>query len=106
MIHDRRTIGSKKESPPVTCSNLIHIENGFDVHGSDGPKIGRIDELGPGYVVVTNGLFARTELFVPIQAISDVDPHARAVRLTVAADSVDEMRWDEPLVDASADGGW
>jgi hypothetical protein len=97
---------AKRESALMVSPNLIHIAPGFDAHCADGPKIGRIEELGPGYIVVIKGLIARTELFVPIQAIEDVDPEAKAVRLAVPAAGVDEMQWDEPLVDASADGGW
>jgi hypothetical protein len=90
----------------MVSPNLIHVAPGFDAHGADGPKIGRIEELGPGYIVVTKGLIVRTELFVPIQAIEDVDPDGHAVRLTVPAAQIDQTGWDEPLIDAGADGGW
>ncbi len=66
----------------MELSNLIHLRPGWDARGSDGRTIGAVEELGPGYIVVSRGILVRTELFVPFQAIEDADPEAAAVGST------------------------
>ena len=90
----------------MVCANLIHIEAGWEVQSGDGHRVGRVEELGPGYLVVSRGVFLPTELFVPVQAVRAAEPDRRLVELAVSEKVVDAMGWDEPDVDAGADGGW
>ncbi len=65
-----------------------------------------VEELGPGYIVVSSAVFRQTELFVPFQAIEDADPDATSVRLKVTAAEARAMGWQEPVIDAGAGDRW
>jgi hypothetical protein len=87
----------------MTDSDLADLEPGWAADGADGARIGPIEDLGPGYIVVVRGLVFQTEFFVPMREIAAVDFASRSVRLTVAADKIDATGWQEPVIDAS---GW
>ena len=74
--------------------NIDQIQNGWDVYGSDGEKVGDVDEVGPNYVLVQKGMFFTKDLYVPTSAITDIEDDR--VTLNVTKDQVESMGWDEP----------
>jgi len=74
--------------------DLRDIQQGWDVYGSDGNKIGDVASVGSNYVHITKGLLFPKDIYVPDDAISRVE--SNAVYLTVSRDQVDKMGWNEP----------
>jgi uncharacterized protein (TIGR02271 family) len=72
------------------------IQEGWDAYGSDGEKIGEVQDLGPNYVHVSKGLILVTDLFIPHSAIEGVDADRGRVLLNVPKSQVEDMGWDEP----------
>jgi uncharacterized protein (TIGR02271 family) len=82
---------------PIRDENLFpggtwEIDNGWDVFGADGEKVGDVHEVQPHYLVVSKGFFFPTERYVPVSAISNVE-HDR-VYLNVTKEQIDSMGWD------------
>jgi uncharacterized protein (TIGR02271 family) len=73
-----------------------NIQEGWDAYGSDGEKIGSIQDVGPNYVHVTKGLILTTDLYVPHSAIEGMDADRGRVLLNVPKSQVEDMGWDEP----------
>ena len=69
-----------------------NIQQGWDVYGADGKKVGDVSELGEGYIVVSKGFLFTSERFVPVDAISGLE-HDR-VYLNVSKDEIDARGWD------------
>lgn len=74
--------------------DMNRIENGWDVYGSDGEKVGDISEVGSGYFIITKGWLFTKDIYVPTSAVSSVENNR--VYLNVAKDQVENMGWDEP----------
>jgi uncharacterized protein (TIGR02271 family) len=78
------------------------IQTGWDVYGSDGEKIGTIDEVGANYVVVQKGFFFPTDIYIPTSAVTSVGEDR--VEISATKDSVEGQGWDQPPVaDAGAE---
>lgn len=75
------------------------IQAGWNARGSDGDKIGDIEEVGPNYLLVTKGLFFPTDLYIPTSAITQVDAEGGEVILNVTKSEVEDQGWNEPPVD-------
>ncbi|MBA2362410.1 MAG: DUF2171 domain-containing protein [Chloroflexia bacterium] len=73
------------------------IQNGWDVYGSDGDKIGDVGNLGPNYVLVMKGFLFTKDIYIPTSAITGIE-HDR-VYLNIAKDQVDSMGWDQAQTD-------
>jgi uncharacterized protein (TIGR02271 family) len=83
------------------------IEAGWDVYGSDGEKIGSIEEVGRSYLLVVKGLIFTTDLYIPLNAVRELDTAEGRVYLNVAKDEVETRGWTEPPTDGEtlADSG-
>lgn len=77
----------------TTAGDIIDIEPGATVYGSDGEKLGAIMEIGPDYIVVEKGLFFPTDYFVPNGAIASVEPDR--ITLTLTRDEALGQGWDK-----------
>jgi len=77
---------------------LSMVSDGWDVYGSEGDKIGSIDEVGPNYILVRKGLIFPKDIYVPHSAVSDVNPDQTAVMLNVPKSGIEELGWGEPPV--------
>lgn len=77
----------------TTSGQIIDVEPGASVFGSDGEKLGSIMEIGPDYIVVEKGLFFPTDYFVPNGAIASVEPER--ITLTMTRDEALEQGWDK-----------
>ena len=56
-------------------------EVGWELVGGDGERIATVDEVGPGYVLVRKGVVRRRDIYVPIAAITRVDPDEGTVSI-------------------------
>ncbi|MBA2362406.1 MAG: DUF2382 domain-containing protein [Chloroflexia bacterium] len=73
--------------------DVNQIQNGWDVYGSDGDKIGDVSDLGPNYVLVTKGFLFTKDIYIPTSAITGIENDR--VYLNIAKDQVDSMGWDQ-----------
>ena len=69
-----------------------NIQQGWDVYGADGKKVGDVSEVQEGYIVVSKGFLFTSERYVPVDAISGLE-HDR-VYLNVSKDEIDARGWD------------
>lgn len=69
-------------------------QNGMDVIGADGEKIGGIDGVERDYFVVRKGFFFPQDHYIPMTAISSYDDDA--VYLNVTKDEALEQEWQNP----------
>ena len=74
--------------------DVSRIQNGADVYGSDGDKVGSVSEVGPNYVLVTKGFLFTKDIYIPTSAITGVE--ADWVYTNVTKDQVEGMGWDQP----------
>jgi hypothetical protein len=76
-----------------------HIEEGEDVIGACGHKVGEVMDIVDDYLVVEKGFFITCDLYVPKAAIASHDKHG--VHLNMSKHDVDEAGWDcEPTESA------
>jgi uncharacterized protein (TIGR02271 family) len=80
------------EGAAFAGGGVWEIDNGWDVFGADGDKVGDVHEVQPHYIVVSKGFFFPTERYVPVSAITNVDDDR--VYLSVSKDQIDGMGWD------------
>jgi uncharacterized protein (TIGR02271 family) len=76
--------------------SLTEIEQGWTVEDRSGEKIGDIDEIGEGYVVVQKGLIFPKDVYIPADAIETVDRESGHIRVSADKDGIDGMGWDAP----------
>jgi uncharacterized protein (TIGR02271 family) len=81
------------------------IQAGWSAIGSDGDKIGEIEEIGQDYLLVTKGLIFPKDLYIPISNVQSVDGDEGQVILDVEKDRIDDMGWDQPPA-TTASGSW
>ena len=87
----------------TTTGEVIDIEPGADVFGSDGEKLGSAIEIGPDYLVVEKGLFFPTDYVIPNGAIAAVEPGR--ITLTVSKDEALNSGWDRRQGDRNDQAG-
>ncbi len=75
------------------------IENGWDVYGSDGEKVGNVAEVGSNYLLVQKGLFFTRDFYIPTSAVASV--RQDEVRLSLASGEIEHQGWDSPPQDTS-----
>ncbi len=68
------------------------IENGAEVFGADGEKVGSVAAVYPGYIVVEKGMFFPTDYYIPMSAIASTD--GGQVYLNVAKEAALQSGWD------------
>ena len=69
------------------------IQHGWDVYGSDGEKVGDVDEVHQDYFVAKKGLIFSHEHYIPFSAVTRVE-HDR-VYLNVTKDQIEDQGWDD-----------
>ncbi len=77
--------------------DLSSISNGWDVYGSDGDKIGDVNEVGSNYVLVTKGFLFTKDVYIPTAAITGIEQDRVYVNFT--KDQVDTLGYDQPPMD-------
>ena len=73
--------------------DLQRIQQGWDVYGSDGDKVGTVSEVGRNYILVSKGFLFRKDIYIPLSAITDVSQDG--IYLSVAKDQLENMGWDQ-----------
>ena len=79
------------------AANMQGIQNGWDVYGSDGEKVGDVAEVGSNYLLVQKGWFFTKDYYIPTSAIVSVEPND--VRLSLASSDIANQGWDSPPAD-------
>jgi hypothetical protein len=80
----------------MTTQRLGTITTGWDVFGSDGEKLGTIDEIGSNYFLVRKGFIFTSDVFVPQTAVARVDPDQSQVFLNLPKNQIETLGWDQP----------
>lgn len=70
----------------------LNLSSGMDVKGSDGEKVGSVQEVQGDYVVVSKGFFFPTDYYIPTSAIASADEDN--VYLNVTKDQALNQGWD------------
>ena len=74
--------------------NTQRIENGWNVYGSDGEKVGNVGEVGSNYLLVQKGLLFTRDFYIPTSAVASVGQDE--VRLSLASGEIEHQGWDSP----------
>ncbi len=78
------------------------IQEGTDVVGSDGDKVGEVVAVQDSYVVVEKGFFFPTDYYIPTNAIANYD--GDKIHLNVTKDQALDQGWDtEPMTATTTD---
>ncbi|MDQ3779851.1 MAG: DUF2382 domain-containing protein [Chloroflexota bacterium] len=75
----------------------IVVEEGTDVYGSDGEKVGSVVAVQPGYLVVEKGFFFPTDYYIPRSALASYDDGK--LFLTVSKEEALTQGWDQVPAD-------
>jgi uncharacterized protein (TIGR02271 family) len=84
--------GDSTRGDQYNTGGTWEIDHGWDVFGTDGDKVGDVQEVQPHYIVVSKGFFFPTERYIPVSAITNVE-HDR-VYLNVTKNEIDSLGWD------------
>jgi uncharacterized protein (TIGR02271 family) len=87
----------------TTMEGQIMLQNGMDVYGADGEKLGTIHEVRDNYFVIEKGFFFPKDYYIPLSAAEGVDPDNR-VYLNVTKDVALNQDWDVQPQDQYATG--
>lgn len=71
----------------------LNLTQGMDVVGSDGEKVGSVQDVQGDYVVVSKGFFFPTDYYIPFSAITSADNDN--VYLNVTKDNALNQGWDQ-----------
>lgn len=83
----------------------IQLQQGWDVIGSDGEKVGDIDAVEADHIVVRKGFFFPSDHYIPLNAISSAEEGA--VYLNVTKDDAMNQSWDTaPVATGTYDEGY
>jgi hypothetical protein len=80
----------------MQTSNITPPEVGTLVFGSDGEEIGEIKDVGPGYVHVKKGLLFRTDVYIPLTAITGTALGGDGVTINLTKDEIENGDWASP----------
>jgi hypothetical protein len=75
---------------------LQTIEIGWDVVGSDDQKIGSVNEIGEGFVLVRQGHIFAKDIYIPTDAITAADVDRRTVVINIPKAAAENMGWNSP----------
>ena len=72
----------------------VYVQQGWDVIGAGGEKVGEVAQATDSFFVVSKGFFFPTDRYIPFSAISRVDD--AKVFLSLTKDEIDARGWDDP----------
>ncbi len=72
------------------------VQPGWEIVGADDQRIGDVGGVEDAYLQTTKGMLFPKDLFVPTEAVEEVDTFGERVYLTVSRDEVDGMGWESP----------
>ena len=79
------------------------VQPGWDVYDSAGEDVGDVAEVGQGWIRVHKGIVFRSDLYVPVNAITNIED--RAVWLNVAKSEMGGLGWNEPPTGTTTGAG-
>jgi hypothetical protein len=82
----------------MQTSNVTPPEVGTLVFGSDGEEIGEIKDVGPGYVHVKKGLLFRSDVYIPVSAITGTALGGDGVTVNLTKDEIESGDFSSPPV--------
>ncbi len=71
----------------------LNLSKGMDVKGSDGEKVGSVQDVQGDYVVISKGFLFPHDYYVPVSAITSADE--KNVYLNVTKDEALNQGWDQ-----------
>lgn len=71
----------------------LNLTQGMDVFGSDGEKVGSVQDVQGEYVVVSKGFFFPTDYYIPFSALNNAE--GDSVYLNVSKDDALNQGWDQ-----------
>lgn len=72
------------------------VRPGWEIVGADDQRIGDVTDVEGGYLHFTKGMIGSKDVYVPSDAISEVDPDAERVYLNVSKSEIDRLGWNTP----------
>lgn len=88
----------------MQTTNMTPPEVGTHVFGSDGDEIGKIADVGPGYFHIRKGTFSKTDIYLPLDAITGTALGGEGVMIEQTKDEIDNGDFSQPpAVDAGGD---
>lgn len=72
------------------------VQPGWEIVGADDQRIADVTDVEDGYLHFTKGFLAPKDVYVPSDAISEVDPETERVRLSVSKSDIDRLGWNTP----------
>jgi hypothetical protein len=72
------------------------VQPGWEIVGADDQRIGAVSDVEEGYLHFTKGFIASKDVYVPSDAISQVDPGEERVYLNVSKSEIDRLGWNTP----------
>ncbi len=79
----------------TNATQITQIQPGWTVIDDLGEKIGDITDVQPDYVMITKGLIFLKDLYIPRDAIKQVNPTDQTVVLNVFKSQIDEAAWSQ-----------
>ncbi|CAA9560609.1 MAG: hypothetical protein AVDCRST_MAG33-1641 [uncultured Thermomicrobiales bacterium] len=81
------------------------VQPGTDVYGSDGQKIGKVDDIQDGYLVLHKGFFFPKDHYIPFSAIAGHTDDR--IDLNVSSEQATNQDWDRvPTTTTTASAGY
>jgi hypothetical protein len=78
--------------------HTIGIQHGWDIYTNDGQPLGAAKAVTDAYVVVEKGRIFKKDVYIPLNAFMEADENEHRATLSITADEVDSMGWDQPPV--------
>jgi len=82
----------------TTMDEQVGLQNGMDVNGADGEKLGSIYEVRDQYFIMQKGFFFPKDYYIPLSAVQSMDPD-QGVYLNVTKDVALNQGWDAEPAD-------
>jgi len=85
----------------MQTSNVTPPQIGTMVFGSDGEEIGPVKDVGPDFIHIKKGLLFRTDVFLPLTAITGTALGGDGVTINLTKDEIDNGDWSSPPATAA-----
>ncbi|HUX86034.1 MAG TPA: DUF2171 domain-containing protein [Chloroflexota bacterium] len=85
---------SRESTSAVKIAELQSVEPGWEIVGTNGQKVGKVDEIGGDYLMTKKGFIFTHDVFIPFNAVAEILPNQ--VKLNVPAHQVGQENWSQP----------
>jgi hypothetical protein len=80
----------------MQTTNVTPPNVGTHVFGSDGEEIGTISDAQPGWFVIKKGTFRKTEIYVPLTAITGTALGGDGITIDLTKDEAESGEFSQP----------